>query len=150
MSTADSLPNGGAYAIGAHLFAALKAEPLFAGATLFDNPVRASDLFEGARLVFFEDVSDGPANSDKSAERVYRYNVGVISRSTAPRLESHRDYRTAKRALMSALPRLNGTVQVGAHREGETVFRLENIDVGGGLVLGTFTLVYRDADVFKV
>jgi len=147
MST-DDLPNGGAYAIGAALFAALEADALLQGAKLLDNPVRASALADGERIVFFEDVSDGPGPTDKPLERVYRYNVGVINRTDDARLGAHRDYRSAKRALKAALPRLKGVVQVGNHREGEIAFRLENIDVGGGLVLGTFTLGYRDAAVF--
>ena len=148
MSTVDKLPNGGAYAIGEALFAALVAEAEFAGAKLLNNPVRASELADGARIVFFEDVSDGPADSSKPLERVYRYTVGAINRTELSRLGSHRDYRVAKRALKSALPRLKALVQVGNHREGEISFRLENIDVGGGLVLGTFTLAYRDDSVF--
>ena len=28
--------------------------------------------------------------------------------------------------------------------EGDVIYRLENIDVGGGLVLGLFTVDYRD------
>ncbi|RYF66032.1 MAG: hypothetical protein EOO22_21695 [Comamonadaceae bacterium] len=150
MSKPDSLPNGAAYEIGAALFAALVAEEALTGAKLLDNPVRASSLQDGDRIVFFEDVSDGPAAQDKPLERVYRYNVGVINRTESSRLGSHRDYRTAKRTLKSALPRLKSIVQVANHREGEIAFRLENVDVGGGLVLGTFTLTYRDSDVFNV
>lgn len=150
MSAVDTLPNGAPYAIGAHFFEALSAEPSFAGVRLLNNPIRASDLLDGNRVVFFEDASDGPGAGDKAVERVYRYNVGVINRTEEARLGSHRDYRAAKRALKSALKRLRSTVQVASHREGEVVFRLENIDVGGGLVLGTFTLAYRDIDVFNV
>lgn len=150
MSKPDSLPNGGAFAIGAALFAALKAEAKFTGARLLDNPKRASDLDDGDRIVFFEDVSDSPGPQDKPMDRVYRYNVGVINRTAEPRLGSHRDYRTAKRTLKSALPVLKEIVPVANHREGEVAFRLENVDVGGGLVLGTFTLTYRDNDVFNV
>jgi len=150
MSTQDKLPNGPVYEIGKALFAALVAEAAFADAKLLDNPTRATDLAEGARVVFFEDVSDLPAPPDKPMYRVYRYNLGVVNRSDQPRLGSHRDYRTAKRALKAALPRLKALVQVSNHREGEVAFRLENIDVGGGLVLGTFSLEYRDSDVFNV
>lgn len=142
MSAVDALPYGAAYAIGEALFAALEAAPALSGATLLNNPARVTDLSDGARIVFFEDVSDGP--SDKAAERVYRYNVGVINRTDDARRGSHGDYRAAKLALKGALPRLKTTVQVGNHKEGEITFRLENIDVGGGLVLGAFTLAYRD------
>ena len=150
MSKADSLPNGAAFAIGEAFYAALFAEPAFAGTRLLNNPVRVSDLSDGDRVLFFEDVSDEPGEQGKPLERVYRYNVGVINRSATPRLGAHRDYRTAKRALKAALPRLKTIVQVSNSREGSVTFRLENIDVGGGLVLGTFTLTYRDPDVLNV
>jgi len=146
----DSLPNGAPYVIGEALFAALEAAAALEGATLLNNPVRVSDLADGARIVFFEDVSDGPGDASKPTERTYRYNLGVVNRSDQPRLGSHRDYRAAKRAVKQALPRLKDLVAVGNHREGEITFRLENIDVGGGLVLGTFTLGYRDRDVLNV
>lgn len=149
MSKPDKLPNGGAYVIGAALFAALQAEALLQDATLLDNPSRASDLDDGARIVFIEDVSDSPV-TDKPMERVYRYNLGVVNRTDTPRLGAHRDYRTAKRALKSALPLLKDIVPVSNHREGEVAFRLENVDVGGGLVLGTFTLTYRDETLFNL
>lgn len=150
MSTPDKLPNGPVYEIGKALYAALVADPAFAEAKLLDNPVRATDLAEGARVVFFEDVSDLPGPPNKSMYRVYRYNLGVINRSDDARLGSHQDYRTGKRALKAALPRLKAMVQVTNHREGEVAFRLENIDVGGGLVLGTFSLEYRDSDAISV
>lgn len=150
MSKPDSLPNGAAFAIGAAFFAALQAEAAFEGARLLDNPKRASDLDDGERVVFFEDVSDGPGAQDKPLERVYRYNLGVINRTEQARLGSHRDYRTAKRTVKSALSRLKEVVQVANHREGEVAFRLENVDVGGGLVLGTFSISYRDSDVISV
>jgi hypothetical protein len=146
MSTVDPLPQGAPFAIGEALFAALVAAPELAGCKHLDNPVRASDLVDGDRIVFFEDVGDGAGG--KPAARVYRYNVGVINRTQSPRLGSHGDYRAAKRALKAALPRLVGTVLVSNHSEGEVVFRLENIDVGGGLVLGSFTLEYRDPGAF--
>lgn len=142
MSAVDPWPFGAAYAIGDALYSALVAAPGLVGAKLINNPVRVTDLAEGERIVFFEDVSDGP--SDKPSERVYRYNVGVVNRTVQARRGSHGDYRVAKLALKAALPRLKAICQVGNHREGEITFRLENIDVGGGLVLGTFTLAYRD------
>lgn len=149
MSKPDKLPNGGAYVIGAALFTALQAEAELQDATLMDNPSRASDLDDGDRIVFFEDVSDSPV-TDKPMERLYRYNLGVINRTEVPRLGAHRDYRVAKRVLMSALPTLKDIVPVSNHREGEVAFRVENLDIGGCLVLGTFTLTYRDETLFNL
>lgn len=143
--TADTLPEGWPFFIGEAFVAALRESPALAGATVLDNPVRLSDLTDGERIVFFEDVSDGPAQQDEGGKRVYRYNVGVVNRTEAARRGAHGDYRAAKRAVKAALPRLKpkGLI-VNFHREGEIAFRLENIDVGGGLVLGTFTIGYRD------
>jgi hypothetical protein len=150
MSTSDALPQGVPYAVGELLMQALRDAPDLSGVTLLDNPVRASDISEGERVIFFEDVSDGPAEQGEQIKRVYRFNVGVINRTEAARLGVHTDYRVAKRVLDEALPTIKEVVVANFLREGEIAFRLENIDVGGGLVLATFTLGYRDPSFRRV
>lgn len=150
MSTPDTLPQGVPYAVGELLMQALRDEPALAGVAFHDNPVRASDIQDGNRVVFFEDVSDGPAEQGEQIKRVFRFNVGVINRTEDKRLGVHRDYRAAKRALDEALPSVRELVVANFLREGEIAFRLENIDVGGGLVLATFTLGYRDPSFRRV
>jgi len=143
MST-DALPLGVPYAVGEILVGALRDATTLAGITIRDNPVRASDLSDGARVIWFEDVSDGPAEQGQQVKREYRFNVGVINRTDVPRLGVHTDYRAAKRVIDDALPLLKDSVVAAYLREGDVSFRLENVDVGGGLVLATFTLGYRD------
>lgn len=150
MSSTDKLPQGVPYAVGELLMQALRDAPALAGAKILDNPVRLADINDGARIVFFEDLGDGPADPGEQVKRVYRFNVGVINRTEGKRLGVHTDYRAVKRVLDEALPRLRSAVVATFLREGEISFRLENIDVGGGLVLATFTLGYRDPSFRQV
>lgn len=143
----DTLPQGAPFAIGAAIVAALKADTVLAGAKVLDNPLRASQLAEGARIVFFEDQGDKPMSNDaQSPKRTYSFAVGVINRTATPRQEAHADYRAAKRVVKACMPAIMQLVTIEARGllEGDVHFRLENIDVGGGLVLGMFTLDYRE------
>lgn len=143
---ADPWPQGVPHAIGAVIVQALREHAPLAGAQVLDNPVRASDLQDGARIVFFEDQSDRPR--DGVPKRLYEFSLGVISRSASARTAAHADYREAKRVLrqicMPMLTQAGLRVEGRGLTEGEVRFRLENIDVGGGLVLGLFSIDYRD------
>lgn len=144
---ADPLPQGAPFAIGAAIVATLLAAPSLAGVRVLDNPVRASALQEGERIVFFEDqgdrLLDQPAHS---AKRVYSFTLGVINRTPQARAGAHGDYRAAKRVVRSCMPAITQLVRIEGRGlvEGEVSYRVENIDVGGGLVLGSFTVDYRD------
>lgn len=146
----DKMPGGAPCAIGAALVQMLRNAAGLAGAMVLDNPVRASDLSEGERIVFFEDQSDKPVSQPGQRQyRAYTFSVGVISRAASdPRLAAHRDYRAAKRALrrdgMRAITAAGVEIANTGLTEGDVHYRVENIDVGGGLVLGLFTLEYRD------
>ena len=144
---ADTLPQGAPYAIGAAIVGQLQAAASLSGAVVLDNPQRASALQDGARIVFFEDQGDRPIDQPgQSQKRVYSFTLGVINRSTTPRAGAHADYRTAKRVVRSCMPVINQLVRIEGRGlvEGDVSYRIENIDVGGGLVLGTFTVDYRD------
>lgn len=143
----DALPQGAPYAIGAAIVTQLRAAASLAGVNVLDNPQRASALQEGARIVFFEDQADSPIDQPgQSAKRVYAFTLGVINRSSSPRAGAHADYRAAKRAVRACMPAINQLVRVEGRGlvEGAVSYRVENIDVGGGLVLGSFTVDYRD------
>ncbi len=143
----DTLPQGAPYAIGAAIVAALRAAPALAGAKVLDNPKRASDLQDGQRIVFFEDQSDKLiAQPGQSAKRIYGFTLGVINRSEADRQGAHADYRAAKRVVRGCMPAISQLVRLEDRGlvEGDVLYRLDNIDVGGGLVLGLFTVDYRD------
>lgn len=143
----DTLPEGAPFAIGAAIVHALRSDPALAGVTVLDNPKRASDLQAGARIVFFEDQADKLIEQPgQSAKRTYSFTVGVINRTEQDRRGAHADYRAAKRAVRNCLPAINALVRLEARGmvEGDVLYRLENIDVGGGLVLGQFTVDYRD------
>ena len=145
MSTPDTLPQGAPYAIGVVVVAALRAATDLAGAKVLDNPVRLADLAEGARIVFFEDSGDSFIGQPGQVQkRTYAFSVGVINRSSSARAGAHGDYRAAKRAVRGALAGVSAVLRCGALQEGSVSYRIENIDVGGGLVLGSFSVEYRD------
>lgn len=146
MNTVPDLPPEGApFLIGEVVVANLRTSIALTGASVLDNPSRLADLTDGERIVFFEDVSDNfidqPGGFQK---RVFGFSVGVINRSAAARRGAHTDYRAAKRAVRSALKELSVHLRAGPLREGAVSYRLENIDVGGSLVLGSFSVEYRD------
>jgi hypothetical protein len=142
----DTLPGGAPFAIGAAVVRMLR-EGFDSTVTVLDNPTRASDLSEGSRIVFFEDQSDKLSSQPgQSAKRIYTFVVGVINRTDDARRGAHADYRAAKRIVRASMPEILKLVQPEGRGlvEGDVSYRLENIDVGGGLVLGLFSLDYRD------
>lgn len=146
---ADKCPNGVPYELGRILIEALRADSGLAGVTVLDNPERASVLMDGERLVFLEEQRDVPVDDPGQVQkRIYHFSVGVIARNESARLQVHGDYRLVKRILRNDCMRLitgAGIALAGAGlQEGEVRYRLENIDVGGSLVLGAFAIEYRD------
>lgn len=142
---ADLLPLGGPHAIGATVFAALVAD-FGSQARVLDNPVRASALQDGERIVWIEDVTDKRVDeAGGQQKREYTFNLGVINRSADARTGAHSDYRRAKRVTRDSLAGLRAKlVVISGLREGDVIYRVENVDVGGGLVLAAFSLQYRD------
>ena len=145
---ADLQPLGVPYVIGQAVVQALQAAPDMAGVRVLDNPARATDLAEGARVLFFEDQSDRlRGQPGQQAQRTYAFAMGAIARTTDARQQAHRDYRAAKRAVRACMREITAagiTLEGFGLQEGEVVYRLENIDVGGALVLGSFSVDYRD------
>lgn len=141
----DALPQGAPHAIGAAAWGALWDE-LSSVALVLDNPARSTELQEGARILFIEDVSDRRVEEKGGQQkREYTFNLGVISRASAARTVAHGDYRLAKRLVRDSLAALHSKLNViSGLREGDVIYRIENVDVGGSLVLGTFSIQYRD------
>ena len=145
----DALPEGAPFVVGAAVVQALRTALDLDGAKVLDNPVRASDLADGDRIIFFEDQSDKLLEQPAQRQyRTYGFSIGVISRTADARRDAHRDYRAVKRVLrglsMPAITQAGVEIAKSGIREGEVRYRMENIDVGGSLVLGLFTLDYRD------
>jgi len=144
---AERWPNGLPHAIGAVLMQALRECPALAGAQVLDNPLRASALHDGQRIVFFEDQADRPR--DAVQKRTFEFAIGIINRAgEGARTAAHTDYRAARRVLREqCMPQLT---EAGLKLEGrglvenEVRYLLENIDVGGALVQGLFAVDYRD------
>lgn len=145
----DVLRYGAPFVIGRTVYQALQAAPGLQGAALRDNPLAAADLKTGGRVLFVEDQADKPRGDQpgQRPRRSYGFSLGVISRVEAAREQAHADYRVAKRAVLECMPLLTQMgieIEGGGMAEGEVRYQLENIDVGGALVLGLFTLGYRD------
>jgi len=144
----DPLPLGAPFVIGQAVVQALRAAPELVGATILDNPARATDLAEGDRVVWFEDQADRlRGQPGQNAQRTYAFALGVIARTQQARQQSHTDYRAAKRICRACVRDLTAAgvaVEGFGLQEGEVSYRIENIDVGGALVLGTFFVDYRD------
>lgn len=139
----DSAP----YLIGNAVFELLQAAPELAGVRLLSNPTRASDLRDGERIVFVEDQHDKLiAQPGQVAHREYGFTVGVINRSPDARRAAHADYKVCRAIVrskgMAAINRLIDPTGRGL-QEGDVTYRLENIDVGGSLILGSYTVDYR-------
>ena len=145
MTPPDPLPQGAPYAIGAVIVDALRADADLAGVVIRDNPLRLEQLQAGDRIVFYEDVSDRFIEQNGNVQkRTFGWNIGVINRAPAARQGAHADYRIAKRIARGAIAALNDVLRTQSVRELDVTYRLENIDVGGGLVLGSFSVEYRD------
>lgn len=141
----DSMPSGAPFEIGEKVVAALQSAPELAGALVLNNPLRAIELAEGTRILFYEDSGDSFIKQPGQVQRrEFSFSIGVINRTDAARRGAHTDYRAAKRVVRATLKSLSETLRCGAVQEGSVTYRLENIDVGGGLVLGSFSIDYRD------
>jgi hypothetical protein len=131
--------------------------PAWAAAQVLNNPRSAVD-FGGAPLHFgVEDRSDAPmasVNGDKPGQtpyRTYGFNLWVVAApmgASNPREVAHAAYVKAKRLvreqLMRAVQAAGVEVGGGGLREGAVQYHLENMDLPGALVLGQFSLDYRD------
>lgn len=146
-SRIEKLPYGAPFVIGQTIVQLLKSATELAGAKVIDNPRRASELDAGQRIVFFEDQHDKFIDKPgQVAKRTYTFTLGVINRSTQARQGAHADYRTSKMILLSSIPEIAGAIELvnSGLIEKDVTFQLENIDVGGALVIGTFSIDYRD------
>ncbi|AOV01851.1 hypothetical protein AA671_15780 [Delftia tsuruhatensis] len=145
----DVLRYGAPFVIGRAVVQALQAAEGLQGAVLCDNPVTAADLSTGDRVLLVEDQADKPRGDQpgQRARRSYGFALGVISRTDSARQDAHADYRLAKRTVLECLPllaQMGIEIEGGGMVEGDVRYRIENIDVGGALVQGLFTLAYRD------
>ena len=146
---ADKFPKGVPFELGQILAGALRDGSGLAGVLFLDNPDRATALAEGERVVFLEEQRDVPLDQPGQVQkRIYHFSVGVIARSESARLQAHGDYRLVKRILRNDCMKLitDAGIRLDGKGllEGEVRYRLENIDVGGSLVLGAFSIDYRD------
>lgn len=132
------------YLISRAVFEALRDAPELAGARVLDNPSEPQALAAGERIVFVEDQSDGFIDqAGQAGTRRFVFAVGVINRSSSARAGADADYVAAEAALRSRHTELIKELSCGPLRERDVSFRVESIDVGGALVLGTFEVEYR-------
>lgn len=134
--------------IGSAIVSALQTQFAGTGVVVRDNPVRAAMLEEGSQQVIFEDQANRRGTGGVTAQRTYSFSVAALSRDTDARTQAHALYQTARRVVLGIMPALTAagiTIAAGGVVEGDVTYRVENLDVGGGLVLGLFTIQYRHA-----
>lgn len=132
------------YLVSRAVFEALRDAPELAGARVLDNPSEPQALAAGERIVFVEDQSDGFIDqSGQAGTRRFVFAIGVINRTSAARAGADADYVAAEAAVRERHTALIRELGCGPLREREVSFRVEAIDVGGALVLGTFEVEYR-------
>lgn len=140
-----TLEYGHVYAIGEAVMQAMQTA--LAGVPLRANPDKAADLQDGVRLMVFKDSTDSQQDGNGNTnERVYTFQAGVIARTKDARKTAHADYWILKRAIRASITAMNSngariTAQV---KETDTTYQIENLDVGGCLILGSFSVQYRE------
>jgi hypothetical protein len=131
------------YRISAAIVEALRAAPALAGVKVLDNPTDASALQAGERLVLVEDQTDRFIDQkNQQGKRRFAFTLGAINRSANDRAGADADYQAAEAAVRGTHKHLMSTLGCGPLHEEEVTFRVEGIDVGGALVLGTFSVEY--------
>ena len=113
------------------------------GAKFMRNPKRAQDLAQGPRIVFVEDMSDALLQRlGVKDKRRAEFSLGVVSRVTDADADADATHQVAQAAVFAAVIRATPTLQLGPVEEADIVFRVENLDVGGALILGSFAVTY--------
>lgn len=149
MSTPDPHPQGLPFEIGEVVLGVLRTDATLGGKPVVENPSSPSDLTDGARLLLFRDLGDSLAEqSGRNARRTYSFQIGSMARTSTARAHAHADYRAAKLAVRAALYAFTsaGVPVVSNLRETGITFQPEDDGIDGNLVLGTFTLDYRDSE----
>lgn len=134
--------------IGSAIVSALQTQFAGSGVVVRDNPVRAAMLEEGAQQVIFEDQANKRGTGGVTAQRTYSFSLAALSRDEDARTQAHALYQTARRVVLGIMPALTTAgiaIAAGGVVEGDVTYRVENLDVGGGLVLGLYTIQYRHA-----
>lgn len=132
--------------IGSAIVSALQTQFAGSGVVVRDNPVRAAMLEEGSQQVIFEDQANRRGTGGVPSQRTYSFSLAALSRDTDARTQAHALYQTARRVVLGIMPALTTagiTIAAGGVLEGDVTYRVENLDVGGGLVLGLYTIQYR-------
>ena len=149
MSSPDQTPQGIPYAIGQVVLDVLRSDPALTGLVVSENPSTPADIADGPRILIFKDLGDAPVEErGGSQKRSYSFQAGSMARTPTARYDAHGDYRAMKRAVRRELSRFqaaNVWIQ-SVLREGAVAFTLDEDGVDGALVLGTFSIDYRDSN----
>lgn len=125
------------------LVAALRSAADMVGAQILDNPTEAQGLAKGDRVVWIEDQVDDPIEqAGQQGKRRFTFALGVINRTSDDRAGADADHQAALSAITKAHTALMRDHRCGPLREGQTVFRVEGLDIGGALILTTYTVEY--------
>lgn len=128
----------------------------FAGqdVTIRDNPTSPDSIKSGDRVVLVEDWEDAPGNQPNQTERrTFTLDIGVINRTETARAAADADMQRVKAAIVRDLPAACRTLRAEGHidgfqaaREGRRLYRIENVDVGGALIITRFSIDYTTSN----
>lgn len=143
--SAHSIP----FLISGVFVAALRDAFEISGAVVKHNPRGPAPLSDGSRVVFFEAQSDGFIDqAGQVGKRRFSFVLGVINRADGTaEAGADADYVMADEVIRGAYQEVAAMLaaikaQCGPLREREVAFRVDDIDVDGALVLGTFDIEY--------
>ena len=140
---------GAPFQIGQAVLDVLKAAPELAGARFLDVRPRQTDLEDGELVVLYMDAMDSQSRESGNAiGRIFAFEAGVLVRNNTARRDAHAAYQCIRKLAASAL-NAQAMTAMGVKLESvcseQTVsYGLENIDVGGALIVGRFEVKYRD------
>lgn len=148
------MPQSTPYQLSTAIVAALRLQFDPDGVAVRDNPSTPSQLADGERVVFVEDVDDDRIAQPNMAERrVFKVNIGVINRSADARAACDADMQSVKAVMVRDIPaacrqlkQAGAADGFSAPREGKRVYRIEGIDVGGALIVTQFEIEYITAN----
>ena len=141
----QALPHSPAHAITSALFAAIAADPLLSPLPLSRNPRRAAQLGDGPVVLVLKEVRDGMSRDPGAAElRQREVSLGVVCRATGADALADKVYHYLHIVAYDALSTLQqSNADVRSIKEIDTRYEVEDIEIDGAIVIGTWSVNYR-------
>lgn len=137
-----SLPQSPGFSVVSRLLLAYAAVPGLAELPLARNPRNPQHLAVGKRVVIVTELSDSPvgkAGHRETRRRVVK--VGILSRVESADADADALYGLLSDTTQAALAQLRPTV-ITRMAEGEVQFYVDDIEVDGAVVVGSWEIDY--------